>query len=56
MSEPAHKFLVGDGPLMPALPFVLDPSFVTDAVAQVSEPSTFSLLAIAGTGAIAMII
>jgi hypothetical protein len=47
--------VVGDGPLMLALPFVLDPSFATDAVAQVSELSTFSLPAIAVTGAIAMI-
>lgn len=53
--EPARKFLVGGGMLMLAVSFVLDPSFATDVPpVEVPEPGTFSLLAIAGAGAIAI--
>lgn len=55
MIEPVRKFLFGGGLLMLALSFVFDPSFATDGgTVPVPEPGTFSLLAIAGAGAIAM--
>jgi len=53
--QSSRKFLFGGGMLMLALSFVLDPSFATDVdPTPVPEPGTFSLLAIAGAGAIGM--
>jgi hypothetical protein len=52
----ARKVLFGSGLLMLALAFVLDPGFATDGIdpTPLPEPGTFSLLAIAGVGAIAI--
>lgn len=52
----SRRILFGSGVLMLVLAFVLDPGFATDGIdpTPVPEPGTFSLMAIAGVGAIAL--